>query len=113
MPSTVHVKTSHLPRRTLYSNFYLSQVLRITQVSEPFESVLSIQTQSVIARLGMDLRVLFLPLSGYGWTPSSLLLLLLMGEFTSHMSLSEFSIQVPTSMSESFRISLTRLRGGI
>jgi hypothetical protein len=58
----------------------------------------------------MALRVLFLPLSGSGWTTYSssllLLLLLLMGEFTSHMSLSESSLQVPTSESESFKISL-------
>ena len=39
-------------------------------------------------------------------TASLLLLLLLMGEFTSHMSLSESSLQVPTSESESFKISL-------
>jgi hypothetical protein len=57
----------------------------------------------------MALRVLFLPLSGYSWTTSSssLLLLLLMGEFTLHMSLSESSLQLPTSESESFKISLT------
>jgi hypothetical protein len=55
----------------------------------------------------MALRVLFLPSSGSGWTTSSssllLPLLLLMDEFTSLMSLSESSLQLPTSESESLK----------
>jgi hypothetical protein len=58
--------------------------------------------------LGRALCVLFLPLPGSGWITSSsslLLLLLLKDEFTSHV-LSESSLKLPPSESESFTISL-------
>ena len=66
-------------------------------------------SKSVFARLGRALRVFFLPMSGYGWTISStslllLLLLLLKGECTSRVS--ERSLKLPPSESESFTISL-------
>ena len=54
----------------------------------------------------MALRVLFLPLSGSDWKTSSSSLLLLKGEFISHVSLSESSLKLPPSESESFKIYL-------
>jgi len=65
-------------------------------------------SKSVSAHLGRALCVFFLPLSGSGWTiaSSSLLLLLLKGECTLQVSLSESSLKLPPSESESFTISL-------
>jgi hypothetical protein len=70
------------------------------QVSEPFEFVLSTQTQNLYLRVSEWLCVFSSCPSG---SSSSLLLLSLMGEFTSHMSVSESSLQLPTSESESFK----------
>jgi hypothetical protein len=56
------------------------------QVFESSEFVFYPNSRSVFAQLGMSLHVLFLPLSGSGWSTSSsspsLLLLLLEGECT-------------------------------
>jgi len=58
-------------------------------------------SKSVLTRLGGVQRILFLLLSGSGWTTSSssllLLLLPLKGEFTLHMLLSESSLKLPPS----------------
>jgi hypothetical protein len=48
----------------------------------------------VLTRLGMALHVLFPPLSSFDWKTSSLSLLLLKGEVTSHASLSEISLKL-------------------
>jgi len=66
-------------------------------------------SKSEFAHLGRALRVFFLPMSGSGWTISSsslLLLLLLKRECTLQVSLSESSLKLPPSESESFTISL-------
>jgi len=64
-------------------------------------------SKSELARLGRALCVHFLPLSDSDWkTLSSSLLLQLKGEFTKHVSLSESSLKLPPSESESFKISL-------
>jgi len=60
-------------------------------------------SKSVLARLGRSLHFLFLPLSGsVHTTSSSLLLLLLKGEFTSHMSLSESSLKLSVRIIQNF-----------
>jgi len=63
-------------------------------------------SKSVLACLGRAPHVPFLPLSGSDWKTSSSLLLLVKGEFPSHVSLSESSLKLPPSVSESFKISL-------
>jgi hypothetical protein len=95
----------------LFGNFYLSLVLWKKQVSESCEFFsFHPNSKSVFARLGMALRVLFLPLSGLGCTvsssASSVRLLLLKGEFATYVSLSRSSLKLPSSESESFTISL-------
>jgi len=74
------------------------------QVSKPSEFFLSILTQNLY--LGKALHVLFLFLSGSHWTTSSSLLLLMKGEFTFQVLLSESSLKLPPSESKSFTISL-------
>jgi hypothetical protein len=66
-------------------------------------------SKSVFAHLGMALRVLFLPLSGFHCTISSsasALLLLLKGEVALYVSLLESSLKLPSSESESFTVLL-------
>ena len=61
--------------------------------------------KSELARLGTALCVLFLPLPSFHWK-TSFSSLLLKGEFTLHVSLSESSLKLPPSEYESFKISL-------
>ena len=63
-------------------------------------------SKSVFAHLGRALHILSVPLSGSGWKTSSSSSLLLKGEFTLHVSLSESSLKLPPSESKTFTISL-------
>jgi hypothetical protein len=76
------------------------------QVSEPFEFFSFYpNSKSVFACLGKALPVLFLLLSGSGWTTSSSSLLT-KGEFTLQVLLFETSLKLPPSESKSFTVSL-------
>ena len=90
-------------RLVLYGNFYLFFVFhqRMQDFCIIWICSFNPNLKSASTSSAMALHVLFLPQPDFDWTTSSSSLMLLKGEFTTYVSLSEISQKLPMSQNHS------------